>query len=65
MPKLDLDPNARHATFDGRRHVLHLWENRFERTPRSCASFQQAKELVEASEIPQTLYMQLKPVYRR
>jgi len=61
----DLDPTARTATYDGRRHVLHLWESRFERTPRSCSSYEEAKALVEATGIPQKLHMLLRPVYHR
>ena len=61
----DLDPNARDATFDPRRHVLMVWDTRFERTAMTCDTLEQAKELVAQTGIPQTLRMLLQPVYRR
>ena len=52
---LDLDPNARDATFDPHRHVLMVWDTRFERTAMSCDTFEQAKALVAQTGIPQVL----------
>jgi hypothetical protein len=62
---LDLDPNARDATFDPRRHVLMVWDTIFERTAMTCDTLEQAKALVAQTGIPQTLRMLLQPVYRR
>ena len=59
----DLDPNARDATFDPRRHVLMVWDTRFERTTMTCHSWGQAQQIIEETGIPQTLRLKLYPFW--